>query len=146
MVVDRYTQTVLTVIAAALLWLCALQGGGPAQAQQRPQPAPDVAAGPPQAVVIVGWGTMDADGRVAVVRTGNRGTTDPNIPVKLNALPRGPVDVRLPPGPVDVRLPYSEAQPLPVGVSQINPAGAWEPVRVAVEDAPVRTRPGRGGQ
>jgi hypothetical protein len=133
--VDRYTKAVLTAIAAGLLWLCVLQTGWPVQAQQQ-RPA-DVEPGPPQAVVIVGWGTMDAEGRVSVARTSGRtGTsTDPNIPVKVIALP---------PGPYDVRLPYSEVQPLPVGVSQVKPAGAWEPVRVSVEDAPLRMRPGRG--
>ena len=133
MIVDRYTKAVLTVIAAGLMWLCALHAGWPVQAQQRP---PEVAAGPPQPVVIVGWGTIDMDGHVALVRT-SRGVTDANLPVKVTALP---------PGPVDVRLPYSEAQPLPIGVTQVKPAGVWEPVRVSVEDAPVRTRPGRGGE
>jgi hypothetical protein len=140
MVVDRYTKAVLTVIAAALVWLCALHAARPVDAQQ--QPRPDVAEGPAQPVVIVGWGTIDPQGRIALVRT--RGATDPNIPVKVTDLPR-PIDVRVT-GPVDARLPYSEAMPLPIGVSQVKPAGVWEPVRVSVEDASVRTRPGRGVQ
>ena len=133
MIVDRYTKAVLTVIAASLLWLCALQAGRPVEAQQKP---PEVAPGPPQPIVIVGWGTMDAEGRITLIRT-PRGITDSNLPVKVTALP---------PGPVDVRLPYSDVQPLPVGVSQVKPVGPWEPLRVSVEDAPVRTRPVRGGE
>jgi hypothetical protein len=136
MVVDRYTKAVLTVIAAALVWLCALHAARPVEAQQQPRPR-DVVAGPAQPVVIVGWGTMDPSGEISVVRTPGRGLTDPNIPVKVTNLPTGPFDVR---------LPYSEATPLPIGVSQVKPSGVWEPVRVSVEDAPVRMRPGRGGQ
>jgi hypothetical protein len=142
-VVDRYTKAVLTVIAASLMWLCALQSGLPIEAKQRvPQRPADVVEGPAQPVVIVGWGVMDLQGRISLART--RGATDPNVPVKVADLPR-PVDVRVQ-GPVDARLPYSEAMPLPIGVSQVKPAGEWEPLRVSVEDAPVRSRPGRGGQ
>ena len=34
MAVDRYTKTVLTVIAGCLVWLCAVGTPGPAHAQQ----------------------------------------------------------------------------------------------------------------
>jgi hypothetical protein len=134
MPVDRYTKAVLTVIAACLLWLSAITSGWPVQAQQRP---PELTQGPAQPVVIVGWGTMDGQGRIELSQTSTRAgsRTDPNLPVRV---------IDLPPGPIDVRLPYSESWPLPVGVAQVKPAGVWEPMRVSVEDAPVRLQPGRG--
>ena len=34
MKIDRYTKLMLTIIAACLVWLCAMTAGRPAQAQQ----------------------------------------------------------------------------------------------------------------
>jgi hypothetical protein len=128
---DAYTRTVLTVIAGCLLWLCALQTGRPLAAQQ-PLTLEKVA---PQPVVIVGWGTLDEHGRVAVAmerdRAGRR--SDPNLPVKL---------VSVPAAPIDVRLNYTDKEPMPVGVTRIKPVGEWEPIRSAAEPEPTRPRPG----
>lgn len=134
---DLYTRAVLTIIAACLVWLCAQGVGWPVQAQQR---TPPLASERAQPVVIVGWGTIDADGRVSLTMNADRSKqtmTDPNIPVKVIGYP-------MPPGPVDVRLPeYTEAHPVPVGISSIKRTGEWEPIRSMVEPEPTRTRPGR---
>jgi hypothetical protein len=132
---DRYTRTVLTIIAACLLWLCARTAGFPVSAQQRTPPLSGERAQP---VVIVGWGTLDSEGRISLTTNGARDnpTTDPNVPVKVVGYP-------MPARPLDVRLPYTDEQPLAVGISRIKPAGEWEPVRTRVEAEPVRPRPGR---
>ena len=136
---DAYTKAVLTVIAACLVWLCVMSTGRPLSAQQT-----QVLDGAPQPVVIVGWGTVDAQGRtsVAMVQEGGGRRSDPNVPVKLVAVPAGPLDVRLPRGPVDVRLSYTDQSPMPVGVTRIKPFAEWEPIRSAAEPEPTRTRPG----
>ena len=132
---DVYTRIVLTIIAACLIWLCALNTGGPLQAQQR---TPPLAGERAQPVVVVGWGTLDADGRVSLTMNADRSKpmTDPNLPVRVVGYP-------MPPGPLDVRLEYSEAHPLSVGISTIKRAGEWEPIRSTVEPEPTRPRPGR---
>jgi hypothetical protein len=136
---DAYTKAVLTVIAACLVWLCAMSTGRPLSAQQT-----QLLDGAPQPVVIVGWGTLDAQGRtaLAMVQEGGTRRSDPNLPVKLVAVPAGPLDVRLPRGPVDVRLSYTDQSPMPVGVTRIKPFAEWEPIRSAAEAEPTRSRPG----
>jgi hypothetical protein len=136
---DAYTKAVLTVIAACLVWLCAMSTGRPLSAQQT-----QALNGAPQPVVIVGWGTLDAQGRtsVAMVQEGTARRSDPSLPVKLVAVPAGPLDVRLPRGPVDVRLSYTEQAPMPVGVTRIKPFAEWEPIRSSAEPEPTRARPG----
>lgn len=141
---DRYTQCVLTVIALCLIWLCAMTTASPLQAQRRAQLAPGPAptmfltGTTVQPVVVVGWGTVDDQGRASVVMTRNPGETrsDPNVPVKVVGYP-------MPPKPLDVTLEYSDLKPLPVGISSITRVGEWDPVRTAVEPEPVRPRPGR---
>jgi len=128
---DPYTKTVLTVIAGCLLWLCAMQTGRPLAAQQ----ALTLEKAAPQPVVIVGWGTLDEQGRVAVTmqptRTGRR--SDPNLPVTLMSVPAAPIDVR---------LSYTDKEPMPVGLTKIKPVGEWEPIRSAAEPEPTRPKPG----
>ena len=128
---DPYTKTVLTVIAGCLLWLCAMQTGRPLAAQQ----ALTLEKAAPQPVVIVGWGTLDEQGRVAVTmqqtRTGRR--SDPNLPVTLMSVPASPIDVR---------LSYTDKEPMPVGLTKIKPVGEWEPIRSAAEPEPTRPKPG----
>jgi len=135
MSIDSYTKAVLTIIAACLVWLCAASAALPLRAQQQ---APALAAAPAQPVVIVGWGTLDAQGRVKLTMNSDRANpaSDPNLPVKVIGYP-------MPAKALDVRLEYSEARPLPVGISSIKRTGDWEPIRAAVEPEPVRPRPGR---
>ena len=126
---DPYTKAVLTVIAGCLLWLCAMQTGRPLAAQQ----ALTLEKAAPQPVVIVGWGTLDEQGRMSIERDRTGRRTDPNLPVKL---------VSVPAAPIDVRLNYTDKEPMPVGVTRIKPVGEWEPVRSAAEPEPTRPKPG----
>ena len=126
---DPYTKTVLTVIAGCLIWLCAMQTGRPLAAQQ----ALTLEKAAPQPVVIVGWGTLDEQGRISIERDRTGRRTDPNLPVKL---------VSVPAAPIDVRLNYTDKEPLPVGVTRIKPVGEWEPIRSAAEPEPTRPKPG----
>ena len=137
---DAYTKAVLTVIAACLVWLCAMSTGRSLSAQQPMQ----LGGTTVQPVVVVGWGTFDEHGRtsVAMVDGRNGRQSDPNLPMKVVAVPAGPLDVRLPRGPVDVRLSYTDQSPMPVGVTRIKPFGEWEPIRSAAEPEPTRARPG----
>ena len=132
---DKYTKAALTAIALCLGWLCAVTTSRPLQAAQAALPP---GAQRPQPVVIGGWGTIDREGRVTLAMSSAPGSTstDPNVPVKVTALPT-------PVGPVDVRLEYSDTRPLPVGITRIVPVGEWAPIRSAVEPDPLRTRPGR---
>src|SRR5215204_5391943 len=108
---DAYTKAVLTVIAACLVWLCVMNVGRPLSAQQPMQ----LTGTTPQPVVIVGWGTLDERGRTTVTMVQDRGgrRSDSSLPVKLVAVPAGPLDVR---------LPYTDQLPMPVGVTRIKPA------------------------
>ena len=137
---DAYTKGVLTVIAACLVWLCAMNAGRSLSAQQAMQ----FGGMTPQPVFVVGWGTIDEKGNASVQMVQDRGVrrSDPNLPVTLVAVPAGPLDVRLPRGPVDVRLPYTDHLPMPVGVTRIKPFAEWEPIRSAAEPEPTRPRPG----
>jgi len=127
---DKYTKVVLTVIAACLVWICATMTGSPLNAQQ----GPPLASDRPQPVVIVGWGTVDSRGVVTLTmnRDRNNPTTDPRVPVNI-------MDSMV---PLDVRLEYTDVRPLPVGLTRVKPGAEWEPIRSAVEEEPVRPRPG----
>jgi hypothetical protein len=128
---DAYTKAVLTVIAACLVWLCAMNAGRPLSAQQ----TMGFGGVTPQPVFIVGWGTIDEKGQATVVMVQDRGVrrSDPNVPVKL---------VGVPAGPLDVRLNYTDQSPMPVGITRIKPAAEWEPIRNAAEPEPTRPKPG----
>jgi hypothetical protein len=124
---DKYTRVVLSIIAACLVWLCANTIGQPVNAQRA-----GLSSDAAQPVVIVGWGTMDSRGAITLTMNRDR-TTDPRIPVNvMDAVP------------LDVRLEDTDARPLPIGISRIKQAGEdWEPIRSAVEEEPVRPKPGR---
>jgi hypothetical protein len=136
MTVDRYTKTVLTVIAACLVWLCAAGLPGAAHAQQAVTLQNSTGAAVP--VVIVGSGSITRAGALTVTFHGDR--SDPAIPVTLPYTPEHPLPVH---------LPYTEAQPMPTATaitSVRNGGGHWDPLRVAVDDAPLRGKPGIGRQ
>jgi hypothetical protein len=140
MTVDRYTRAVLTVVAGCLVWLC-IMGMPERLSAQRDQTARE--AGPwsdrAQPVVIVGTGTLNAQGKVTInmVRNGSDAHTDPTVPVTLpySAL-----------NPLPSQLLYTPASPLPVEITAVKKTGEWEPLRAAVEDAPTRAKPGNGRQ
>lgn len=145
MIVDRYTKIVLTVIAASLLWLCAMTAGRPAQAQQLASGSLPGGAVP---VMIVGWGNVAADGTIAVhyATTGPR-ATDPTLPVRTMTT----VSATLPyteANPIPAKLVIPAANPLSVQLSAIGKIedGRWDPIRVQVEDQPPRQKPGIGGR
>ena len=135
MTADRYTNGVLTVIAACLLWLCVMTLGLPLSAQQfGPATARMVNEGPAQPVVIVGWGAINAQGQVALSLTKDANgivRTDTDLVVKLRQNT-----------PLPVSLSYTPQQPLPVGITGIKAGTNWEPIRAKVEPQPPTSKPG----
>jgi hypothetical protein len=131
MAVDRYTKTVLTVIAACLVWLCVAGLPGAAHAQQAVTLQNSTGAAVP--VVIVGTGSITRGGALSVTFRGDR--SDPTVPVTLPYTPEHPLPAQ---------LPYTEAQPMPMAITSVRHGGQWDPVRVAVEDAALRAKPGMG--
>ena len=131
MAVDRYTKIVLTIIAGCLLWICAMWTPSALHAQQ-PLTFQN-GNGPAVPVVIVGTGTLGRDGLITVAFQGNH--TVPTVPVTL------PYSAT---NPLPTHLPYSADEPLAVEVSSVRKGATWEPVRVTVEDAPTRAKPGIG--
>src|SRR3954468_8477371 len=133
--IDRYTKLVLTVIAGALVWICALLSGSPLGAQQITAVAP----GRPQPVVIVGWGTMTQTGAVSVewVRDARSGEvrTRNTLPVRVENAPTEPLAVT---------LPYTAQEPMPVGLTSVKPGRDWEPIRTKAEPELPRATPGIG--
>jgi hypothetical protein len=130
--VDRYTKTMLTVIAGCLLWICVMGAGPALQAQRQrdrdrdPEPIPvdlkDIKT-VAQPVILVGTGTMDRQG---------------NIQVTFNQQESG----RRTDSTLSVRLPYSPSNPMAVEISAVKKAGAWESLRTDVDDVPLRANPG----
>jgi hypothetical protein len=135
--VDLYTKVMLTIIAGALLYLCAMAEGEGVFAQAASAGGMSLGKRAPQPVVVVGWGTVRAsDGEVVVTtRQDSRGIayTDPVMKVSLHDVPEQPLSVR---------LGVTAEHPLPVGLTAIHPGVDWEPVRVRVEAAPTQRRPG----
>ena len=147
MTTDRYTNAVLTVIAGCLLWMCVMGTASPLSAQQASTPGNAVVSSRAQPVLIVGTGSMDAQGNIAVnfVTRNNAQVTDPAVSVKLPYTPDAPLPVRLPytaASPLPAQLLYSAGTPLPVEITGIKKWRDWEPIRTQVEGAPVRRTPG----
>jgi hypothetical protein len=148
MTTDRYTKAVLTIIAGALLYIGAMLSGEPAAAQSlAPAARMFVEPGRPQPVVVVGWGTVHADGQVFVntVRDATGGTrTDTTLPVALQATRQQPLPVSIQPGgpPLAVSLGVTPQRPLPVGITAIRPVADWEAIRTRVETQPLTRNPG----
>jgi hypothetical protein len=150
MTIDRYTKAVLTVIAGCLLWMCVMGTAPGVSAQQGSvdlgsflQNAP----ARPQPVVIVGTGTMDQLGNVAIKLVDDRGRprTDPTLAVSLAYSAAKPLPVSLPytaSNPLPSQLSYSAEAPMPVAITSVRKIGNWEPIRAQVEDAPTRKTPG----
>lgn len=145
MQVDRYTKIVLTVIAACLVWLCAMSTGKTAQAQQLTA-MPSTLPGGVQPVVVVGFGSMDMSGRIALSLIGSEGNmrTDTELSVRADR----PLRVDLPytpDNPLPARVTSTHDNPLPIEIAAIRKnAKGWEPIRAEVEPAPTRDKPGGG--
>ena len=142
---DRYTKLMLTIIAGCLVWLCAMNVGRPAQAQQLTAMSAALPGGA-QPVVIVGWGTMDMTGRIALqlMGNGNAARTDATVPVRADH----PLSVTLPytpDAPLPTKLSATHENPVPVEIAAVRKNGkGWEPIRTEVEPAPTRDKPGGG--
>jgi hypothetical protein len=143
MVIDRYTKTVLSVIAACLLWQCVMSVGRVADAQG-PTVQPVWGAQP---VVIVGWGESDGRGSITVrTKNGPKGTvSDPQLPyTNRTPLPVGLAEVPTPvvvSGPVTIAA--SPRAPVPVRITGVRDAtGEWDPIRAKVEPEGTRKGPG----
>lgn len=137
MTVDRYTKAVLTVIAGSLLYIAAVLSAPPVSAQRVAPPfgAEHLASAKPQPVVVVGWGTVRADGEIQLttVRDGSGVVrTDPHLPVKMTQ----------PDEPLQVTLGVTPQRPLPVGLTAVDPGSHWEPIRTKVEPQPGQMTPG----
>jgi len=144
--VDRYTKIVLTVIAACLIWLCAMNTGRPVRAQQLTT-IPATLPGGVQPVVVVGWGSMDMTGRIALNLTGPEGSqrTDTTLAVRADEMLRVALPYT-PDNPLPARVTSTHDNPLPIEIAAIRKnATGWEPIHTVVEPAPTRGKPG-GGQ
>jgi hypothetical protein len=148
MTTDRYTKAVLTIIAAALLYIGAMLSGQPASAQSLARGAEMfIEPSRPQAVVVVGWGTVRSDGQVFVntVRDAAGGTrTDATLPVALQATRQQPLPVAIQQGgqPLAVSLGVTTQRPLPVAITSVRAVGEWDPIRTKVENQPLTRNPG----
>jgi hypothetical protein len=142
MTIDRYTKAVLTVIAACLVWQCALTLGGAVHAQQMQPPGPSMTGRTATPVVIVGWGEMNPSGeivRLSTKKSGDSYVTDPILPVRpaSNGAPL-PVSVTTP-----VRIESNPRMPVSVDITAIRNTGvAWDPITARVEPNPAQSRPG----
>jgi hypothetical protein len=144
MTVDRYTKGVLTVIAACLLWMCAMWAPGTVLAQQGARELTTVSHSA-QPVVLVGIGAMDSDGKVMVYYATHNGRqwTDPTVPIHAAS----PLAVSLPyspANPLPAQLGYTPTAPLPVQINGVKKTSEWEPIRTQVEPDPGRPKPGGG--
>lgn len=120
---DTYTKVVLTIIAACLLWLCAMSAGQPLKAQPL-----QYSALPAQPVVVVGWGRLNpgAPGGIEIA------WSDPGRKIsEASVQVRPATDPKFDPLRVRVEMPT----PLPVSIDAIRKsrAGAWDAVRTAAE-------------
>lgn len=109
--VDRYTKTLLTIIAGALVYIAAMLSGERAQAQVGVQ-AGEISTRP-QPVVIVGW-------EAAFPRP---------VPVAIQDVAQ----------PLPVTLSGAPSQPWPVTLTGVRAGSPWDEVRVRVEQRPTST-------
>ena len=148
MTIDRYTKAVLTIIAGALLYIAAMLSGQPASAQSlTPGSRMFIEPNRPQAVVVVGWGTVRSDGQVFVntVRDATGGTrTDTTLPVAVQATRQQPLPVAIQQGsqPLAVSLGVTPQRPLPVGITAIRTGVEWDAIRTKVDAQPLTRYPG----
>jgi hypothetical protein len=144
MKIDWYTKTMLTVIAACLVWMCVRSAGETvlAQAQARGQsPATAQAALwsplPAQPVVVVGWGRLNpsvAGGIEIDWSDPQRRVSEPSVPVRSSSDPRF--------DPLRVRL--ESQSPVSVSVDAVRRGAAWDPFRTQIEKDPPQRVPGIG--
>jgi hypothetical protein len=141
---DRYTKVVLTVIAGALLYICAMMSGVPLSAQSTGW-ANLGSPGTPQAVYVVGWGTITKGQLSISMVTDQNGThTNPTLPMQLQR-PQEPIPVALgynTQNPMPVTLGSTLRSPLPVELSSIKAGASWDLIRTRVEQSATERTPG----
>jgi hypothetical protein len=144
---DRYTKTVLTIIAGALLYIGAMLSGQPAAAQGMTSAQTLLQQSKAQPVVIVGWGAVRADGQIFLntIRDSSGTTrTDSALPVALQPTREPlPVAIQSTAQPLPVSLRVTPQQPLPVAVTGIQAGAQWDEIRVKVGDQPLTRLPGK---
>jgi hypothetical protein len=115
---DRVTKGLLTIIAAALVYIAAMLSGERAQAQSN---AGEVSTRP-QPVVIVGWERPRA------------------LPVAIESTSHPlPVALQPPTQPVPVTINGTPSQPWPVTLTGIRAGGEWDEIRTRSDARPTRT-------
>jgi hypothetical protein len=126
---DRYIKAVLTVIAGALLYLCAMQSGPPASAQGMGAATPgSMRDDRPQRVVVVGWELPPQQPVAVAIQPGAQ-----PLPVSLGATAQQPLPVS---------LGVTAQRPLPVAVTGIKAGADWDEIRAKVEQ-PLTGLPGK---
>ena len=71
------------------------------------------------------------------------------MPVQLPYTAAKPLSVSLPytqASPMPSQLFYSDAAPLPIAITAVKKPADWDPIRVRVEDAPSKPKPGGGSR
>lgn len=111
MTVDRYTKTLLTIIAACLLFQTALALDKVANARQQ---AGIINPPVPQPVIIYGWE------RSAV----------PAVPLPVTIEQREPVSVTL---AQPARLAYGADSPLPVSINGVRKGSSWDSIHARID-------------
>jgi hypothetical protein len=118
---DTYTKAVLTLIAACLLWLCAMSAGQPLKAQP-----PQYSSLPAQPVVVVGWGRLNpgVPGGIEIAWFDPvRKISEPAVPI------RPATDPKFEP----LRVRVESLAPLPVSLESVKKSGPWDALRTAPE-------------
>jgi hypothetical protein len=142
MKIDWYTKTVLTVIAACLVWMCVRSAGEPVLAQgpvRQPAQAALWSPLPAQPVVVVGWGRLNpavAGGIEIDWSDPQRRVSEPSVPIRQSA------DTRFDP----IRVRFESQAPLSVSVDAVRRGATWDPFRTQVEKDPPQRVPGFGGR
>ena len=142
MKIDWYTKTMLTVIAACLVWMCVRSAGDTvlAQAQARPQAQGQAALWSPlpaQPVVVVGWGRLNpsvAGGIEIDWADPARRVSEPSVPVRSSSDPRFD----------PLRVHIESQAPVSVSVDAVRRGAAWDPFRTQIEKDPPQRVPGIG--
>jgi hypothetical protein len=91
----------------------------------------------PQAVVIVGWGTIRNDGQIflSTIRESNGVVhTDPTFPTNVQQAANQPIAVT---------LGITPQRPLPVAITGIKAGTDWDPIHTKVDSQEASRGPGK---
>jgi hypothetical protein len=130
--IDTYTKTVLTIIAACLLWMCVNSTAQPLHAQRTTEQYSPL---PAQPVVVVGWGRLNPGvpgGMEIAWFDPVRKISEPAVPI------RPAIDPKFEPLRVRVEVPT----PLPVSLESVKRSGQWDALQTATDPDTGSARPG----